>query len=692
MAVKETGDQLRIAVDIGGTFTDLVLLEGDILRHTAKTLTTYPDPSEGVATGLEEILPGWERERISELVHATTLVSNALIERKGAVTALITTAGFRDVLAAGKEQRYELYDLGIEMPEPLVPRRRRFEASERVLADGTVDEKLDVDGARDIVPRLRAAGVEAVAISFLHAYVQPQHEQEMAGMIRELAPDLAVSLSSEVSPEVGEFHRTSTTVANAYVLPVVDRYLLHLEQSLKDDGIDAPLHIMLSNGGLATTETARHFPVRLLESGPAAGVLAAGYFGSQDGARDVIAFDMGGTTAKAGLIEAGRPLIAREHEAARVDRFIKGSGLPIRVPVIDLIEIGAGGGSIARVGPFGLPKVGPDSAASDPGPVCYARGGSHPTVTDADLVLGYLDPGFFLGGTMALDIAAARRAISRLGDDLGLSMLEAAAAIHRVVNENMAAAARMHAIERGRDIRPYVVVATGGAGPVHAWGVARSLGVGRLVFPPNAGVASAFGMLTAPPSFDFARSLPSAVAEISWARVGVGLEEMIATGRAQLAATGRDPEQLTVSIGADVRYHGQGGSITVRLTSDIPALTSESIATAFEQEYLRLFGSSPPDVEAEVLTWRVRVAGEPGHPRIEMRRPSTESSLKGTRPMWFAELPELVEAGVYDRYALAAGDEITGPAVVEERESTVVIGPGGLASLDELGNLEVEIR
>lgn len=683
---------LRIAVDIGGTFTDLVLNQDDRLVATTKTLTTYPDPSEGVTTGIRELLTDWSREEVGEIVHGTTLVSNALIERKGAVTALLTTEGFRDVLTSGKEQRYDMYDLFLEMPEPLVPRRRRHGLPERVLADGTVDHALDPDAVREIVPLLDEAGVEAVAVSFLHSYRHPEHERLVEEVLRDEMPGLAVSLSSEVSPEVGEFHRTSTTVANAYVLPVVDRYLGVLEEGLQSDGISAPLHIMLSTGGLATTDTARRFPVRLLESGPAAGVLAAGFFGSDRGTRDVLAFDMGGTTAKAGLVEQGTPLLAREHEAARVYRFTKGSGMPIRVPVIDLIEIGAGGGSIARVGPFGLPKVGPDSAASDPGPVCYGRGGTAATVTDADLVLGYLNPDFFLGGEMSLDVEAARSAVAALGDRLGLSLVDAASAIHRVVNENMASAARMHAIERGRDIRRFVLVATGGAGPVHAWGVARSLGIYRLAFPPNAGVASAFGMLTAPPSFEFARSLPSLLANVDWDEVDDALGTMIATGRDQLARAGGDPAGMSVGIAADIRYQGQGDAITVELADDPGAVDESRASDRFEAEYARLFGSSPPEVGAEVLTWRVRVTGQAPRPEVGRFRSSDASVEKEPRPMWFAEERGVVETPVYDRYAVRPGVKFEGPAVFEERESTVVVGPGGVATVDESGNLEVEIR
>lgn len=687
-----TADSLRVAVDIGGTFTDLIVQRDSRLVATGKVLTTYPDPSEGVAIGIKELLADFGTEAVAEVVHGTTLVSNALIERRGATTALLATKGFRDVLTSGKEQRYDMYDLFIKMPEPLVPRRRRFGIDERVLADGSVERPLDPEEMMALVPALKAADVEAVAICFLHSYRHPEHEVAAAEILRRELPDVAVTVSSEVSPEVGEYHRTSTTVANAYVLPIFDKYLERLENDLREDGITAPLHIMLSTGGLATADAARRFPIRLLESGPAAGVLAAAFFGAEKDRPDVLAFDMGGTTAKAGLVEDGEPLIAREHEAARVYRFTKGSGMPIRVPVVDLLEIGAGGGSIARVGPFGLPKVGPDSAASDPGPVCYGLGGNQPTVTDADLVLGYLNPDYFLGGQMSLDLAGAQQAIAALGNDLGLSPIDAAAAVHRVVNESMANAARMHAIERGRDLRSFSLVATGGAGPVHAWGVARVLGINRVIFPPHAGVGSALGMLTAPPSFEYARSLPAIVSDLDFDMVIGALEGMVAAGSSELEATGGDRAAMAVHIAADLRYQGQGDSVTVELAGEPGSLTVELINERFLAEYLRLFGSRPPDVEAEVLTWRVRVSGIA--PKLELRRlhPSAEIALKGTRPMWFAEADDVVEGDVYDRYSLEAGMKLIGPCVVEERESTVVIGPGGSVEIDEMSNLEVSIN
>ncbi len=684
----------RIAVDIGGTFTDLVLVKDGRVAANAKVLTTPADPSIAVEAGITRLLQHVAPGDVREVVHGTTLVANALIERKGATTALIATKGFRDSIAIRRELRYDLYDLFLEMPEPLVPRRLRFEVTERVLPDGTVQRPLDAEEVRRLARRIEREGVQAVAVALLHAYRNPEHERRVARLLREALPEVAVSISSEVSPELGEFARTSTVIANAYVLPLIDRYLEMLQKRLGSLGLEGPLRIMLSTGGggIAGVDTARRFPVRLLESGPAAGAVSAGFWGSHRGRDDILAFDMGGTTAKACLIEKGLPLVAREFEAARVYRFTKGSGMPIRVPVIDLIEIGAGGGSLAQVGPFGLPKVGPESAASDPGPVCYGLGGAQPTVTDADLILGYLNPDFFLGGEMRLDVEGAKAAIGRLGADLGLSVEETAAAIHRVVNENMASAARMHAIERGRDLRRCTFVATGGAGPVHAWGVARNLGIRRLVFPPSAGVASAFGMLTAAPGFELARSLPAPLSRTRWADVRRAIAELTREGRRQLVATGVPNDAVTVEVAADVRHRGQGDAITVELGDALSSDPVRQVEQGFEAEYVRLYGRRPPGVEAEVMTWRVRLLGPLPELDVRLRRRTGADPRKGSRKVWFAEAGRYADTAVYDRYLLLPGARFQGPAVVEERESTMVLGPGASAQVDAVGNLVVEVR
>jgi len=672
----------RVGVDIGGTFTDLILVRDGRSCATAKTPTTPDDPADGVARGMAELLAGQEAADVREVVHGTTLVSNALIERKGVPTGLVTTEGFRDVLEIGREQRYDLYDLFLELPRPLVPRRRRWEVAERILADGSIERPPDLEGLRRVARRARRTGVKAVAVCLLHAYRHPRHEQRVAEVLRDELPGVAVTLSSDVAPELGEYVRASTTVANAYVLPIVEAYLERLEHRLAAAGLSAPLHVMLSTGGLAAVETARRFPVRLSESGPAAGVLAAAFWGADD---RLLAFDMGGTTAKACLVESGRPLVTREHEVARVYRFAKGSGLPVREPVIDLIEIGAGGGSIARVGPFGLPQVGPDSAAGVPGPACYGRGGTEPTVTDADLLLGYLDPDRFLGGRMRLDAAAARSAVGRLAGGLGLSLEDAAAGVHRVVNENMASAARMHAVERGRDIATCTLVATGGAGPVHAWGVARSLGLRRIVVPPLAGVASAFGMLTAPPSFDFARSMPAPLPEVRWPEVRAAIAELAREGARMVG------EDARVSLAVDARHQGQGESITVALGERLERDAAAQVESAFDAAYLRLYGRRPPGMVPELLTWRLRVSG-PSPPLAASESANRGGgTARGSRAIWSFEEGRMVTASVVERVQLASGETLRGPAVVQEDSSTVVIGAGGSARVERSGALVVTV-
>lgn len=689
--VPEIRTPVRVAVDIGGTFTDLALLEDGGIGAIVKTPTTPQDPSKGVEVGLRRLLANRPADRVSEIVHGTTLVANTLIERTGAVTALITTRGFKDVLAIGQERRYDMYDLSLEMPQPLVPRRRRWEASERVLADGTVEVALDPAQARRLARRARREGVESIAVCLLHAYRHPDHEQVLADAFRAEAPTIRLSLSSEVVPEIGEYVRTSTVVANAYTLPLISRYLETLARRVRELGIDAPLRIMLSTGGLATVDAARRFPVRLCESGPAAGALSAAFWAARDSAtQDILAFDMGGTTAKSCLVEGGAPLLTPQFEVARVYRFAKGSGLPIRQPVIDLIEIGAGGGSIAHVDSFGLLKVGPHSAAGDPGPACYARGGALPTVTDADLLLGYLNPDYFLGGQMRLDQAAARHAIDGLASELGMGREQTAAGIHRLVNENMASGARMHAIERGRDLRRCMLVATGGAGPVHAWGVARTLGMRSILFPPSAGVGSAIGMLTAEHAFDFVRSLPGPLSEIQWSEVRALLDRLAGEGRSLLAAAQIRARDITVSIAADVRYRGQGASLTVELGSSLGRAPGARLEREFASEYGRIYGSSPPSVEPEVVSWRVRVAG--ARPQLSLTRAAAESPRDiAERPIWSSERGRMVSAQVIDRAALGAGDVVRGPVVLEEPESTVVIGEGGIGQVLPSGSVAVAL-
>lgn len=688
----------RLGVDVGGTFTDLVILdEATGALRVGKVLTTPKDPAQGVESGITSLLaeadlPG---SGVRALIHGTTLATNALIERKGARTALLTTRGFRDAVEIRQEGRYDMYDLFIEPPPPLVSRYWRREVDERLLPDGSVLRPLDEVGARRVVTELIEAGVEAVAVCLLHAYVNPAHERRLADIVRALAPDLPVSCSSEVVPEIREYERASTTTANVYVAPLMARYLEDLERRMRELGIPGQLYIMQSSGGIALPPLARRLPIRLVESGPAAGALAAAQAARQRGETRLLSFDMGGTTAKACVIDDGAPLVAREFEVARADRFKKGSGLPVRVPVIELIEIGAGGGSIARVDRLGLLKVGPDSAGAEPGPVCYGRGGRLPTVTDADLVLGYLDPSFFLGGRMPLDREAARRAIEEhVGRPLGLDAVGAARGIHRVVNENMAAAARIHGIERGKDLRSYPLFAFGGAGPVHCWGVARILKVPRILLPFGAGAMSAYGLLAAPLAFDFVKTGHQRLDAATWSTINQLFEEMEAEGRALLAQAGVPAGEVRVTRIAEMRYVGQGHEVEAPLPlGSLGAGSLAAITASFEETYRALYHRLPQGMAIEALNWRVTVQGPP--PLVPAAPPAVRGdarqAVKSTRQAYFEETGSFVDTPVYDRYALAPGARFAGPAIVEERESTAILGPGARGRVDDGLALVVEV-
>ena len=684
-----------LSVDIGGTFTDLVLCHGPTGRMAvAKVLTTDPDPSAGVLNGIRQLLAGGaEAGEIGRLIHGTTLVTNALIERKGALTGLITTEGFRDALEIGREGRYDIYDLFLELPEPLAERRFRLEVSGRLKSSGEEMTPLDEEGLRRACSVLREAGVEAVAVAFLHCYANPRHERRASEIVREELPEAALSLSHEVAPEVREYERTSTTVANAYVQPMASGYLANLEDGLRAEcGIDAPLHIMLSNGGTCAAETAARFPVRLVESGPSGGVLAAIDAGRRSGFERVLAFDMGGTTAKACLSGDGELPVTTESEVARVYRFKKGSGLPLLVPVLDMIEIGAGGGSLARINDLGLPQVGPESAGSEPGPACYGRGGREPTVTDADLVLGLLNPGFFLGGRMELDADAAGAAVQSLAELLDQNLVAAARGIHQLVNENMANAARVHAAERGIDLRGFAMVATGGAGPVHACGVAERLGIDTVVVPGAAGVGSAVGLMLAPISFDFARSYVTRLGEVDLGRLRGLFEEMEGEGRRIVTEAGVAPTEVQVERTADLRYVGQGHEIRVPVSGgDLDPPAMERLQADFDREYTRLYGRTCEGVDVQCMHWRTTVSGpRPALGRLHQDRPGGPGSAeKEARRVRFEKPGEEGETPVLDRYALGEGFRASGPAIVEEAESTTVVPPGWGLDIDDTGNLIV---
>ncbi|MBW1962964.1 MAG: hydantoinase/oxoprolinase family protein [Deltaproteobacteria bacterium] len=687
-----------IGFDIGGTFTDFVLLEsetGNISIH--KCPTTPVDPAQGALEGMHTLL---EKSALSiaELalaIHGTTLATNALIERRGAKTALLTTKGFRDILQMGKEQRYDIYDLFLKFPEPLVPRRWRRGISERLDKNGNVIVPLDLEEVRKEVKQLIDQGVESLAVSFLHAYVNPLHERQVASLAKREFPFLKLSLSNEVVAEIREYERTVTTCANAYIKPLMHRYIETLKDSLTAGGFHGRFFLMKSSGGTVSPQDAQHLPIQLMESGPAAGVLAASYFGSLMGRRHLISLDMGGTTAKACLIDDGVPTVTMVQEAARVHRHKKGSGILIKTPTIDLIEIGAGGGSIAKVSPLDLMNVGPKSAGAVPGPACYGRGGDQPTVTDANLILGYLNPDYFLGGKMKLDMQAARRALSRVAKPLNIGVTEAAWGIYSIVNENMVTAARLHIVERGRDPRRYTLVAFGGAGPAHACRVARTLGTPEVVLPFAAGITSALGFLIAPIAFDFAQSYPAVLDKIDWQRLNRIYEEMEKRGRHQLANAGVDHNDMIVSRTADMRMVGQLHEILLPVPNgplgpgQLGRLKS-AFVTEYRRRYSHIFEGNP----IMALTWRVRVSGPKPPVRLSMGQSVDDSLpkfrhliLKGRRQAYFPEAGGFIEIDVYDRYALAPGDRIQGPAILEERESTAVIAPGDIATVDQYRNV-----
>jgi N-methylhydantoinase A len=687
----------RIGADIGGTFTDVVVVdEAGALLRIAKVLTTPEHPDEAVEQGIRDVLREAETpaQAVAHVVHGTTLFTNALIERKGARTALITTRGFRDAIEIGREHRYDMYDLFMERPAPLAPRHLRFELNERILSDGSVLTSLEPDEALRLIETLRAERIEAVAVCLLHSYRNPAHEQAVGELLRAHAPEISCSLSCEVVAEIREYDRTSTTLTNVYVQRLAGRYLKRLEERLRAIGIEGSLFVMQSNGGVCDVETACRFPVRLIESGPAAGALAAAHYGRLIDCPDLLSFDMGGTTAKACLIEHGEPLIAPQFEVDRKYRFKKGSGLPVKVPVIEMIEIGAGGGSIARIDGLGRLTVGPDSAGANPGPACYGRGGAEPTVTDADLMLGYLDAEYFLGGEMRLDSDAAAQTIAaRIGRPLGLDGIRAAWGIHQLVNENMASAARIHAVERGKDIERFPLFAFGGAGPVHAWRIAQILRCPRVVYPLAAGVMSALGFLCAPLAFDFVRSLPGRLEAMDWDAANAALAEMEHAGTRVLRRTVPE-DRITFRRFGDLCYRRQGYEIRVPVpTGALGAQSQSSIREAFEQAYGAIYGHVLPELELDVVSWRVVAEG----PRPMLRSPGLEAAgargeaEKGRRAVYVPELEGFAEVPVYDRYRLMPGDAFAGPAIVEERESTVVLGPDARARVDDALNLIADL-
>ena len=693
------GPRFRFGFDIGGTFTDFVLIDGESGEiHTYKTLTTPQVPEAAVMDGWNTLLAraGIDGSAVENAIHGTTLITNALIERKGAVTLLVTTSGFSDVLDTMREMRYDIYDLHSMQVTHLVPRPLRFEVEERLDGFGDVYEPLDVRGLEAMRATLEAAGVldkvEAIAVAFLHSFTNPIHEQAASEWLGTNMSHVSVSLSSDVAPQIREYERMSTTVCNAYVQPLTSRYLQSLQRELSAGGFQKQLYLMLSSGGISTLETAKKFPVRLIESGPAAGVLAALFYGEQIGEPSLVSFDMGGTTAKMCVIKNGEPAMSDDFEVARVHRFKRGSGLPVRVPTIELIEIGAGGGSIARVDELGLLKVGPESSSADPGPACYGQGGTEPTVTDADVLLGYLNPDYFLGGRMSLDKAAAEAAMKKIAEPLGLSPIEAASGLYQVVNENMISATRVHVAERGVDPRTLKLLAFGGAGPVHAHQLAKALKMKGYVCPSSAGVTSALGFLTAPVAFEFARTFMTKIRPETFVELDAVYDELEAEGRATLIEAGVDPAEITFIRRADLRHSGQGHQISVSLPfarfADIDL--EDDLRPLFFARYEEIYGYAHRHLGLEITTCRLTASGP--RPRVNVAESTpgtapTEGAIKGTRPVYFAEAGGFVETPVYDRYLLQAGMVFEGPAIVEERDSTAVIGPGARVEVDRYANL-----
>lgn len=664
--------------------------------HVVKLLTSRENPARSVLDGVEAVLLGAAVAAgdVGGVCHGTTLVTNAVLERRGARTALVTTAGFRDVLEIATEDRYDMYDLELEKPEHVVARRDVYEVDERIGADGAVRRELEPESVERVVERLAAEGYGAVAIALLHSYANARHEIAVHERLSQRLPGVAVTRSSSVSPELREYHRTSTTALNAYVMPIVHTYLREVEDGLAASGVPQALSLMLSNGGLCSVDVATSYPVRLIESGPAAGAISAAHVARSLGLPGAISFDIGGTTAKACLIVDGEPLFTQTLEVARQYRYKAGSGLPLQVRSADLIEIGAGGGSIARVDELGLVQVGPESAGSAPGPACYGLGGDDATVTDADLVLGYLDPGYFLGGEMQLDREAAERAILRsVGAATGRDAFESAFAVRRIVDENMASAIRMYALEHGHDPSRFPLVAFGGAGPVHAASVARILGVERVIVPPDAGVNSAHGLLLAPLSFDFVRSAPSLLDDVDWPSIDERLRAMEDEGRSVLARAGVPAGETEIERLCDLRFHGQGAELSVAVPAGrVDEATGAALRDAYAKRYALLYRHVPDGIPLEAISWRVVASSR--RPRSDAQRPhgGRGDAVQGMRSVWWGPEDGALETTVLRREHLAPGDRFDGPVIVEERESTTVVDPRGSVTVDASLDLVVDLR
>jgi N-methylhydantoinase A len=682
---SHTSNRCRLAVDIGGTFTDLVL-ETPSGRHSCKVLTTPGAPDDAVLDGIGQLMSrsGLKPDAIDLILHGTTLATNALIERKGARTALVTTAGFRDILEMGFEKRFAQYNLDATRPAPLVPRVWRYGVDERIAASGDIVQPLQADELKAIADDMQQHNIESVAIGFLHAYAYPQHEQLAAEALARALPGVSISTSSEVCPELREYERFSTTVANAYVQPLMASYLERLQQRLQSGGFGCPVFLMQSGGGLTTLSQAMRLPIRLVESGPAGGAILAADVALSRGIKKALAFDMGGTTAKLSLIENGEPARSRSFEIAREYRDMKGSGLPVRIPVIEMVEIGAGGGSVARVDSMQRIRVGPDSAGSDPGPVAYANGGTMPTVTDANLLLGKIDPDNFAAGTIKLDTKAATQALQQhIGDALQLSAPWPSAGIVEIVEENMANAARVHAVERGREASEYCMIAFGGGAPLHAARLAEKLGIDQVVVPVGAGVGSAIGFLNAPVSYQVVRSNRGVLGQLDLSAINDLLQNMSNEANA-VAVSGAGQASLYEQRQVELRYLGQGHELAV----DIPnrALTDRDlvdIRTSFEARYQSVYKLTMPESEVECVSWSVLATTDAfNSPLVDPLEVHNTAKATGTRNIFDPVSGNIIAHQVFHRQQLNAGDHFAGPAIVVEDETATLIPPGFDVNVD----------
>ena len=694
MGDNTSGPDWRLAVDIGGTFTDVVLIDAASGRVIVdKTLTTPAAPLDGVRAGVRQLLAKAgvrPAEITAPIVHATTLITNALIEGKIGRAGVVSTEGFGDTMLIRDEHRYDMYDLQIEFPSPPVPRDRVVEIAERTNPAGHVVERPTAAGLEAITSALRDAKVESVGVCLINAYANPANERLIADHLRrELG--VPVCISAEISPQIREYPRMITTACNAATMPVIGPYLDELQKWLAAEGFGGSVLMMLSNGGVVSADDAARAPIRLVESGPAAGALAGSWFARRLGEERLLCFDMGGTTAKSCLIVGGEPEITNTFEVARIYRFKKGSGFPVSVPSVDLVEIGAGGGSLARIDELGLLKVGPESSGADPGPACYGRGGTKAAVTDADLALGMLDAEYFLGGDMQLDIAANAAALQAIADGLGLPAGDTAAGIHELVNQNMAAAARMHAVEQGEDLRGVTLLAFGGAGPIHACGVAELLDSPRVIFPVNASVLSAFGTLVSPVRIDLARSMVRSLAEIAHDERDRLLDDLREEGRRVLAAAGVPSDRIRFRYGLDARYLGQGNELTIWVGDgeQWPASDAE-VVDRFESDYRRIYGLTIPDVAVEAVTWRLSAYANADTVEPVADVGEVHGQPHAIRTVRFDRMAAALDTPVYRRSDLGRGQQLTGPAIVEERETTTVIRPGWIVDVADDGSLIAE--